>query len=213
MFDFQFIAFVEHMKLITNSVNECEARIKAYMRMLRVGEGTGEITKSGKKIDFQLGYTTAFGGNKITDLKDHPRKNYGGSSAAGAYQIMGYTWDDDNLSSKKKKYKINSFSKEDQDKFCMILLKYHPGCSSFISLIINGEIEKATRQCGSRVWASLPYKGDNSRYKFKGKPQPATPMKKVLEHYNTFLKEELEGKSPLHLKDGFLKEFGYDCSI
>ena len=73
---------------------------------------------------------------------------------AGAYQIMGYTWDDDNLSSKKKKYRINSFSKEDQDKFCMILLKYYSVCSSFISLIINGEIEKATRQCGCLLYTS-----------------------------------------------------------
>ena len=36
-------------------------------------------------------------------------------------------------------------------------------------------------------------------------------MNKVLEHYETFLKEELSGESNLHLQPGFLKQFGYSC--
>ena len=203
-----------------NKVCECEAKIRAFMRMLRVGEGTGEIMKSYNKKekrtvyiphDFEKGYTTAFGGNKIVNLNDHPRINYGGSTAAGAYQVMGYTWDDNTFKLKRKEYKISSFSKENQDKFAVVLMKYHPGCAELINLIISNQTEQAIRKCASRIWASLPEKGDNSRYLFKGKPQPVTPMKEVLEHYQLFLKEELSNKSPIYLEKGFLKEFGYDC--
>ncbi len=218
VYHFHPIAFVEQMRRI-NIISAEEAKVRAYMRMLRVGEGTGEIIKSFDKKtnkviyvanDFEKGYTTAFGGNKISDLSDHPRRNYGGSSAAGAYQVMTYTWDDTNLSLKREKHNINSFRKESQDKFCIVLMKYHAGCSEFIDLIIKGDIENATRKCGSRIWASLPCKGDNSRYKFEGKLQPATPMKDVLEHFEKFYNDELEGKTNIHLKYGFLNEFGYD---
>ncbi len=200
---------------------ECEAKIRAFLRMLRVGEGTGELIKSFDKKtkqtvyiehDFEKGYTTAFGGNHIDDLSDHPRINYGGSTASGAYQVMGYTWDDANFSKKRKDYGINSFSEEDQDKFAILLLKEHPGCSQLIDLIIKDQTEKAIRDCASRIWASLPEKGDNSRYLFKGEPQPVTPMKTILEHYETFLKDELKDVSKLHLKKGFLKDFGIKCN-
>ena len=205
-------------------VCEYEARVRAFLRMLRVGEGTGELIKSSiynketkkKEIiyiphDFDKGYTIAFGGNIISNLSDHPRINYGGSTAAGAYQVMGYTWDDTNFSLKRKEYKVSSFSKVDQDKFAIILLKFHSGCSQLIDLIINNEIEKAIRNCASRIWASLPEKEDNSRYSFKGNPQPVTPMKTILKHYEQFYENELVNKSPLYLKKGFLKEFGYNC--
>jgi muramidase (phage lysozyme) len=131
-----------------NKVCECEARVRAYMRMLRVGEGTGEKVKAydkNKKIiyinkNFEDGYTTAFNGNKITDLNKHPEKNYGGSTAAGAYQVMRYTWWDFNghvLKDKKKtgvykeskdfakKYGINDYQPESQDKFCLALMRYN----------------------------------------------------------------------------------------
>lgn len=88
----------------------CEERIRAFLRTLRVGEGTGEIIKSKDKVtketiyiphDFEKEYTTGFGGNLITNLSDHPRVNYGGSTAAGAYQVMKDTWDDAQYSAKK----------------------------------------------------------------------------------------------------------------
>jgi len=211
-----------------DKVCECEARVRAFMRMLRVGEGTGELNKSGNKIDPQLGYTTAFGGNKITDLSRHPMKVYGWSSAAGAYQIMQYTyawlggskleWTGKYFKildiyeaehDYRKTYKINDYRPESQDKLCICLMKDKKG---FIELIIKNQIEDAIRKYGSAIWASLPYEGDNSRYKDnEGHLQPATPMKTCMEHYNLFLKEELNGVSNLHLKNGFLKEFNYKC--
>lgn len=200
---------------------ECEERIRAFLRTLRVGEGTGEIIKAKDKVtketiyvphDFEKGYTTGFGGNLITDLSDHPRINYGGSTAAGAYQVMKDTWDDAQYSAKKTQYNIDSFSKENQDKFSVLLMKHHPGCSDLLSILLSGQTENSIRGRGSRIWASLPEKGDNSRYLFKGEPQPVTPMKTVLEHFDEFFKEELAGNSPLHLEKGFLKTFDIPCN-
>ncbi|MDR7371312.1 glycoside hydrolase family 104 protein [Flavobacterium aquidurense] len=196
---------------------EYEARVKAFMRMLRVGEGT----------DGEFGYTTAFDNNKITDLSSHPQKNYGGSTAAGAYQIMRYTWwwlngeelDENNLKTgiyiEKhdyiKKYKIPDYTQESQDKVCLIIMKHKR--KGLLDLIISNQIEKAIRNIASLEWASLPHIENNSKYKYKGKQQPATPMADCLKNYETFLKEELSNKQTwnLHIKNGFLKEFGYNC--
>lgn len=219
-------------------VCECEANVRAFIRMIRVGEGTGEVIKSVKYNketkrseiiyiyhDFQSGYTTAFGGSKIDDLSTHPQKNYGGSTAAGAYQVMRYTWwwlngEELDLNNKKKgvynkdhdyikKYKISDFSAESQDKICIALMKAQR--PNLISKIIKGEIEDAIQKEACFIWASLPENNDKSHYNYNGKAQPATPLKICIEHYNKFLKDELANISPLHLKDGFLKEFGYDC--
>ncbi|WP_267404248.1 MULTISPECIES: glycoside hydrolase family 104 protein [unclassified Chryseobacterium] len=212
-----------------NKVCECEARVRAYMRMLRVGEGTGELIKSEKinkqtkkvetiyiPYDFENGYKKLFGGSNFTQsphnksMNDHPnimvywytnkkgKKVY--SSASGAYQVMGYNWEDKGMIAQRNSHKIKDFSPESQDKYCIILFKYkRPG---MLDLIVNGEIKKATELYGSYEWASLP----PGRY-----GQPSENMEKVLEFYDQFYKEELSGKSPLHLKAGFLKEFGYNC--
>ena len=37
----------------------CEERIRAFMRMLKIGEGTGELNIKGEKIDPQRGYRIA----------------------------------------------------------------------------------------------------------------------------------------------------------
>ncbi len=208
---------------------ECEARVRAYMRMLRIAEGTGELVKSSKynKVtkrnevvyiarDFESGYTKLFGGGNFTkpphsrDMSTHPqikilwyKKKDGSkvySSASGAYQVMGYTWNDQTMISKRRTYHINDFSPEAQDKFCVVIFKHkRPG---MLDLIIKGDIKGATEKYGSYEWASLP----PGRF-----GQPIETMKKALELYEKFYKEELQGKSPLHLKKGFLKEFGYDC--
>ena len=193
-------------------VCEYEARVRAFLRMLRVGEGT----------EGEGGYTTAFNNNKITDLSKHPEENYGGSTAAGAYQVMRYTWwwlnghklNGDNEKTGVyesyhdyvKKYEIKDYKQESQDRLCLILMKHTK--KGLIDDIVNGNTEAAIKRA-SETWASLPYENDNSRYKFNGKLQPATPLKQCIEDYNKFLKLELENKSDLHLKKGFLREFGY----
>jgi muramidase (phage lysozyme) len=114
-------------------VCECEARVRAFIRMLRVKEGT----------DTENGYTTQYSGKQFSDLSKHPEEvitsgKYS-SSAAGAYQIMTDTWknltgyyQDKNKNwhySEKldysKKYNITSFDQESQDKFCLVIMKHN----------------------------------------------------------------------------------------
>ena len=215
---------------------DCEARIRAFIRMVRVGEGTGEMIKSINKKketvyiphDFEIGYTTGYGGVKITDLSTHPQIIYdGGSSAAGAYQVMRYTWwelagfevEDKKKTGKYfedrdllKKYKILDYSAESQDKICVALMKKQR--PNLINKIIANKIEEAIQKEACFIWASLPETENESHYtmpKDKTKKQPATPLKTCMEHYNQFLEEELEGNSKLHLKKGFLKDFDITC--
>jgi muramidase (phage lysozyme) len=213
---------------------ESEARVRAFMRMVRVGEATGELIKSyDRKLkksvyinnDFQKGYTTAYAFNQITDLSTHPQKIFNEeSSAAGAYQVMRYTWWElagFEVERKKKtgkyfenrdllkKYKVEDYKAESQDKICLIIMKKQR--PKLIDKIILNKIEAAIKEDGCYIWASLPEEGDNSHYELNGKRQPATPLKICIEHYNKFLKEELADISNLHLKKGFLKKFGYNC--
>lgn len=106
-----------------NGVCECEVRVRAFMRMLRVIEDTvGDI-----------GYETIVGRESFIkdygkDWSTNPKisiymKRIDNTlNAAGAYQIMGNTYDE----SKKHRtdYKITDFGKESQDKICLIILKF-----------------------------------------------------------------------------------------
>ncbi|SMC86958.1 Peptidase family M23 [Chryseobacterium sp. YR221] len=218
---------------------DCEARVRAFIRMLRVGEGTGEMIKSydkkEKKViyishDFQRGYTTAFAGHTITDLSTHPQLIYKGkndkegSSAAGAYQVMRYTWWElagfEVVKKKKtgkyfeerdllKKYKIPDYTTESQDKICIALMQKQR--ENLLNKIIANKIREAIQQDACYIWASLPENETESHYYYNGKRQPATPLNACIEHYNQFLEEELKGNSNLHLKEGFLKDFDIKC--
>ncbi|NHN28143.1 glycoside hydrolase family 104 protein [Flavobacterium jejuense] len=136
-----------------NKVCECEAKIRAFMRVIRIAEGTGEYIKGTKQVrDSQLGYTTWFSGagNNFTLSDDHPRvinsnsTNTLRSSAAGAYQIMSWKYDELNgytiifkdgyfqkklpeeyneRNDKAKKYDAKGFSQVSQDRLCVIILK------------------------------------------------------------------------------------------
>ncbi|SAL10236.1 EF hand domain-containing protein [Caballeronia peredens] len=104
-----------------------EARVRAFLRMIRVGEGT--ITPAG--------YERLFGGQSFIkdygkDFSDHPRlkitRTVRGkditSSASGAYQVMGYNWDDPANVARRKKYNITDFSPAVQDRYCVILIRF-----------------------------------------------------------------------------------------
>lgn len=215
---------------------ECEARVRAFMRMLRVGEGTGELIKSydyNKKEtiyiahDFEQAYTTAYNNHKITDLSTHPQLIYDGdSSAAGAYQVMRYVWWEmsgfEVVNKRKtgkytekfdilKKHNISDYSEESQDKISILIIKKQR--PNLLNKLIENDIQGAIQKEGCFIWASLPEDTIYSHYKLNGELQPATPLVDCLEHYNKFLKEELADKSPLHLKKGFLKELGYNCCV
>lgn len=211
---------------------ECEARVRAFMRMLRVGEGTNK----------EEGYTKQFSGKQFSDMSKHPHEvitasGYS-SSAAGAYQIMGDTYD--GLKTYRTKYNILNFNQESQDKLCLVILKhnyekdrpnsfYNPTYWKDDAKTIrdlekediakerrkrfkgkNGDIVKMLIDnnfdnallLSALCWASLP----DAPY-----GQPTETKEKCKENYEKFLNEELAGKSTLYLKKGFLKEFGYNC--
>ncbi|MDW6001375.1 glycoside hydrolase family 24 protein [Vibrio mangrovi] len=213
--------------IFRNGISPEEARVRAFLRMIRVGEGT-----IGEK-----GYETLFGGESFIkdykkDWSTHPKiliktKAFN-STAAGAYQVMGYTWDDPMMKKlREKKYSnlILDFSPLSQDYFCIALLKYKvKGFSgeikikvnnkevikkynekfyvdgkrqSALDLIIRGEIDKAVK-VSAFVWASLP----PGVY-----GQPKKEEKEVMKLYNNYLLEEKSGVSDLHLPQGFLEYF------
>jgi len=208
---------------------ECEAKIRAFLRVIRIAEGTGEYIKGTKqKRDAELGYTTWFSGagNNFTLSDDHPRvintnsTNTIRSSAAGAYQFM--SWKYDNLNGytlefkdgyfrtkipkeyiekydKAKKYNAKGFSQESQDKLCVAILKDD---LNVINDLQKNDIKEAISK-SSGTWVSLP--GATAG-------QPTAKMQETLDYYNEFLKDELAGKSNLHIKSGFLKDFNIKCN-
>jgi muramidase (phage lysozyme) len=175
-----------------------EARVRAFLRMIRVGEGTEGAD----------GYERLFGGESFVndygkDFSDHPRlqiaRQSAGrtlrSSAAGAYQVMGYTWDDPQLSRYRKTYGINDFSPASQDRFCVILLKFKRHA---IESIKEGNVRKAVfdDRCNLE-WASLP--GDMYG-------QGGVSMDTVGRKFSTYLDDELSGKSDLAVAIGGLSD-------
>jgi muramidase (phage lysozyme) len=208
---------------------ECEARIRAFMRVIRVAEGTGEYFKGTHDArDPQLGYTTWFSGSgkNFTLSDDHPRtinhnsKKTVYSSAAGAYQTMSWKFDELNgyklephnktyrtiipkiyieSQDKAKKYDAKGFSEASQDKLCVIILKDD---IKVINALLKKDIKSAISK-SSGTWVSLP--GATAG-------QPTAKMQETLDYYDEFLKAELSGKSNLHIKKGFLKEFDIKCN-
>ncbi|URC12543.1 glycoside hydrolase family 104 protein [Flavobacterium sp. B183] len=190
---------------ISSDIKLQEARIRAFLRMIRVGEGTTT----------NKGYEKIFGGSSfIEDYKktweDHPgivikakgkdskgkEKTYY-SSASGAYQIKKDIWNDWGKKFREF-YDIKDFSPESQDKFALVILKHKRG-NDVIRLIRENKIEEAVKLCQGE-WASLPDSPHG---------QPTVSWKTVMTEYNKFLNEELHGKSPLSIKAGFLNDLGY----
>lgn len=207
---------------------ECEERIRAFMRVIRIAEGTGEYVKGTKTPrDPQLGYTTWFSGtgNNFTLSDDHPRvinsnsTNTLRSSAAGAYQFMSWKFDELNgktvifkngyfqtavpeiyteARDKAKKYDAKGFEEIAQDRLCVIILKDIGAITKLLNDDIKGAISTS-----SGTWVSLP--GATAG-------QPTAKMQETLDYYEEFLKEELAGNSHLHIQKGFLKDFDITCT-
>ncbi len=202
------------MRLIYGSGgNECtcEARVRAFLRLLKWTEGT---EKEGDDA-----YRTLFSFKKFDDYSKYPMETLSASgydsSAAGAYQIniacyktlQGYYKNDADewIQNKKKdyitKYKLNGFTPLEQDKLALLILIHKR--KGLINDIINKEFSKGLRQHASYEWASMPPKRYN---------QPVKSFEEVAKRYKKYFEEELEGNTNLHLKEGFLKEFGIKCN-
>ena len=176
-----------------------EARVRAFLRMIRVGEGT----------ETAAGYERLFGGESFIkdydrDFSDHPRiliarTNSRGktlrSTAAGAYQIMGYNWDDPTFMTYRSQYRIANFSPISQDRYCVILLKYKRHALDDIK---NGDVQKAVISDGCNLeWASLP--GNDYG-------QGGVGMTTVFAKFSEYLSDELSGKSDLAVPIGGLDD-------
>lgn len=101
-------------------------------------------------------YDVMYGNRPIASFADHPRQywpinlpGYEGktSSAAGAYQFIVSTWDE-----QRKRTPVPDFSPQSQDIMALGLLAY----DGALPYIDRGDFETATR-IASRRWASLPY--------------------------------------------------------
>ena len=116
------------------------ANIKAFLDTLRYSEGTAGAN----------GYREIFTGILFDDFKDHPRKiieaNGLKSDAAGAYQIMSFTFDE-----YKKKLNLPDFSPQSQDLCCLQIISDHDALNN----IWNGQFATAINKL-NKTWASLP---------------------------------------------------------
>ncbi len=133
------------------------------------------------------------------DFSDHPRiKIKSGnlvSSAAGAYQVMGYTWDDPEMIAARTECNINDFSPLSQDVFCLILLSIKRKGS--LEKIRRGEVVEALDSL-SYEWASLP----PGRY-----GQPSKTMGEALSIFDNYLQDELVGDTDLKIPVGVTNDF------
>jgi muramidase (phage lysozyme) len=192
----------------SSPISLAEARVRAFLRLIRFCEGTTD----------DAGYERLFGGQSFLkdykkDFSDHPqiiitsenKKTHEvyKSSAAGAYQILGWIWSDKGqITPLRKKYGILNFEPENQDKCCIVFLKHKVtklDDKDVLSLIIDGKYEQAIVGSCSYEWASMP-PGRHG--------QPKKSLDVCVEKYNLFLDEEIHGKTTLRIKLGFLKEFG-----
>lgn len=115
--------------------------IAAFLKMIRIAEGTGGPN----------GYRTFFGNGLFDSYASHPRIVHTGgnlrSSAAGAYQFMSDTWTD----LQKAHHDLTDFTPNTQDRAAVYLLKRRNAYND----VINGNLDSAINKC-SYEWASFP---------------------------------------------------------
>lgn len=109
------------------------------------------------------------GFRKFDSLKDHPRtpvkfnKKGDKSTAAGMYQLLGKTWDE-----QKKKMGLEDFSPQNQQRAAIGVLKQ----TGALEHVIKGDFE-AAKEKAKKAWASLPGStiGAKTGQKAQFKPQ------------------------------------------
>jgi muramidase (phage lysozyme) len=159
-----------------------DPRIKAFLEVIRYAEGYF----ANRIVQHHEGSNWV----KLPNFDDHPGRTLpgGGSSAAGAYQIMTKTWFGDkavNDQGAKKTSGLTDFTPESQDIFAAYKMKTR----GIITHLFAGKFADAI-QAGCGEWASFPdnAKGDatkNPQSHFSG--QHAAPLNKLEEIYNKAL--------------------------
>lgn len=121
-----------------------EPNVQAGLHTIRVGEGTAGPN----------GYRMKFGGELVAHLADHPREAVtrllGGreitSTAAGAYQFLARTWDEE-----QKQLELPDFGPASQDVAALDRIRKRGALADLRA----GRFEDFIEKC-SREWASLP---------------------------------------------------------
>jgi lysozyme len=117
------------------------ANVAAFLKMIRVAEGTGGPN----------GYRTFFGNGLFDSYAAHPRIVHTGgslrSTAAGAYQFKSDTWSD----LQKAHKDLTDFTPDSQDRAAVYLIKRRSAYTD----VINGNLDSAVDKC-SFEWASFP---------------------------------------------------------
>jgi len=118
--------------------------VRSFLDMISSAEGT---TKHG--------YNTLFGGGRVDSLTDHPRILFdftettgkpNKTSAAGRYQFLSNTWDE-----QAKKLGLPDFSERSQDLAAVNLLRER----GVLPDVLEGNWGSAVKKSGP-IWASLP---------------------------------------------------------
>lgn len=114
--------------------------VQAFLRVIRVGEGT----------DSAEGYRKLFGGKLFSSFADHPRITVRASgyvsTAAGAYQALSSTWDET-----ARIMGLTDFSMPNQDLFALGRLAARGALADVVSGNFSAAIAKSAKE-----WASLP---------------------------------------------------------
>ena len=118
------------------------SNVAAFLRVIRAGESSQDDSA----------YSTVVGGGRFDAFSDHPRRMVWlpalklNSSAAGAYQFLGRTWDEcrDALG-------LPDFSPASQDLAAVYLIRRRGALAD----VLAGEIPRAVTRCNAE-WASLP---------------------------------------------------------
>lgn len=129
----------------TTSSTDLTPEVRAFLDAITLGEGT-----SGPN-----GYRINVGGTTFDSLADHPRRYVAaaGSDAAGRYQFLSTTWDEE-----VAKLGLKDFSEKSQDIAAVSRLKYR----GVYDLVVAGKWKEAIDGNGSAghganwEWASLP---------------------------------------------------------
>lgn len=116
------------------------ANLRAFLRVIRAGEGTTD----------DAGYRRLYGGQLFSGYADHPRiKVTAGkytSTAAGAYQFLSSTWDET-----RRVMGLTDFSPASQDMAAVGRI----AARGALADVLAGRLGSALRKCAWE-WASLP---------------------------------------------------------
>jgi len=172
----------EALKYSTDvGLNNQELNVRAMLTIIKKHEG-GEGSE---------GYTTWNGGEKFTKTDDHPGYNKRGNSAAGAFQILKGSWNDENTGKKyRTKYGIVDFSAKSQDRFAVATIVEK---TKSIELIKSGDFSQAMVKM-SNEWRFLP--GELQ--------QGNTDATTIMTELKTAISNELKGYTDLATPQGEL---------